>query len=158
MSYYVLLFWLLLPVVAVLAMVRGGRPERIGAVLYIGAAILTLVWRTQGHQRWVRIESGVLVIDALLLAAMLVLALRSDRWWPMIATAFLTLSMLAHLAKAMDPNFSRLAYALMAGASSYPVVVTLLVALILRSEDRPDTGNTIPSGQSSPVDDRPPRA
>ena len=156
MSYYVLLFWLLLPVVAILAATRGGRPEWIGAALYIGAAILTLVWRTQGQQRWVRMESGVLAIDLALLVAMLVLALRSDRWWPMIATAFLTLSMMAHLAKMMNPDFSRLAYALMAGASSYPVVVTLLVALIWRPR-RSGTGSIRHSGRSLPVDGPPPR-
>lgn len=153
MSYYVMIFWLLLPVVGGMAAIWGGRPERIGAGLYIAAAILTLMWRTHGHQRWVGIETGVLTIDLLLLVAMLILALRSDRWWPMIATAFLSLSMMAHMAKVMDPGFSRLAYALMAGASSYPVVLTLMIAILWR-RGRPGTTIGGRSAESSPAGTR----
>lgn len=129
MSLYVLLFWLCLPALSLAAMQWGGPPEKAASLLYVAAAILTLAVRPLWSVRYHNVEIGVFAIDLGLLFSLAVIASKVDRVWPIIATALQAISVLAHVAKALNPSFWRLAYAMMAGASSYPTLIVLAVGI-----------------------------
>jgi hypothetical protein len=122
---YHALFLPLLFLTTAFAWWRGQWPERAAATAYLLAWLATELLQPDLYHRFRYMEAGVLVVDAALVAALAYLAIRSGRGWLIWATAFQLLSTSAHLARAMDPSFSALAYAIMEGASSYPTQIAL---------------------------------
>lgn len=125
MAIYTDLFWVLLPIVCVLALTWGGGPERAGALIYIAAAAATFLFRSDAPERYHGVEPHLLIIDLLMLVGLGILVTRSRRWWPIWAMAFQAISTIAHVAKALNPHLWRLGYAIMAEASSYPTLLAL---------------------------------
>ena len=86
----------------------GGAPERCVAVILVAGTIATwavaIGWRGAwlGHFRTV--EYGILLVDCLMLAALLVVAMVADRFWPLWMTAIHGFGVVAHLAKAIAPD------------------------------------------------------
>jgi hypothetical protein len=73
------------------ASIRGGQPERqAAATLVVGSLVSVLVF--QPHSR---VQDGMLIVACLADAALLAIALTSNRWWPLFAVAFQILSTLA---------------------------------------------------------------
>lgn len=86
---------------------RGGFSERLaGGAIYAGwlASVLLADPDLTGAQ-W-----AILVVDALLLAVLIALALRSDRYWPMAAAGFHFLTIVTHGARVIDPTFDLWVY------------------------------------------------
>jgi hypothetical protein len=63
----------------------GGLDEKLAASGFI---IATIASNFANRSNYTNTETGILIIDLLLLAGLVVLALRSDRFWPMWAAAF----------------------------------------------------------------------
>lgn len=122
MSIYFLVFWTSLVLVAACAWRWGGDPERKVAAMYLLAAIATLLVRPAVAIRYREVEVAVFVIDALLLLGLAVVAVRSDRWWPVCAAALQALTVLAHVGKVVNPDLWRYGYQLMAVWAAWPTV------------------------------------
>ncbi|MGN6619522.1 MAG: hypothetical protein ACTHKR_00460 [Sphingomonas sp.] len=122
---YVAGFWILLIALCGTALWLGGKPEKMVALAYLAAAAATLIVRSPAVHRYAGVEIGVLAVDVLLLGGLIWVSIEGDRWWTIFAAAFQAISTLAHLARIVDPTFSRLAYSLMEGASSYPALIAL---------------------------------
>lgn len=102
-------FWVLaIGLVCGFALWRGGRPEKLVAVAYLMAWLFTPISHAAHH--WVGPQWGVLVIDGLLLAWLITVALRSDRLWPLFAAGFHLVGVVTHLAMAVDPSVAPLPY------------------------------------------------
>jgi hypothetical protein len=56
------------------ALWRGDRDARIAAITCIAATVMTVVVLTPGSRRYVFVESGVMVVDLVTLAAYITLA------------------------------------------------------------------------------------
>lgn len=127
----VILFWLLMVVSCGYALWRGRKYERIAALICIFATILTVV----GHvvvRRYRPDYSGVeisdLIIDGWMLAAFIIVALRSDRFWPLwVAGLQLTISV-SHVFKAAKPDLLPMAYGAAERFWSYPILAILFLA------------------------------
>lgn len=104
---------------------RGGSVERIAAGAMIAAWFVTPL--VQNHSQTLGPQSGVLIVDILLLAVLLFLALTSDRWWTMAATAFQGVGAVVHLAAAVDKQIIPRAYYIAGSLLSYLVMGALLV-------------------------------
>ena len=130
MSLYVLGFYALLAITVLAAACWGGWAERSVAALFTAATIATIGVRTPWAIRYSAVETGVLIVDTLLLVSLVIVVIKSARFWPIFATAFHATALLAHLAKAVNPNFWRFAYDLMAGMGGYPAVVALAVGIL----------------------------
>ncbi len=86
---------------------RGGLWERKAANAMLVAWLFTkLVYRYQGQQT----EWGILAVDVGLLALLVWIALRSDRFWPIFAAAFHLLALVTHGARMIDPKVLGWAY------------------------------------------------
>lgn len=91
-----------------IAWIKGGHPERLGA----GAILLWMIMSIATPAGWHYIMIGDLpVFDAALELALLAvfvrMALKGGRWWPFTASAVVTLSVLVYLALVFVPAFDR---------------------------------------------------
>lgn len=143
MSTYFVLFWLCLAAASLGAARWGEWPERTVAALFFTAAAVSMAIAPVTTAKYHGVEAGVFMIDLLLLAALLAVAVRADRWWPICASSFQALAVLSHVGKAMNPDLWRYGYQLMAVWSALPTVICL-AAGVLRQRDWQRTGGISP--------------
>ncbi|MEG8019231.1 MULTISPECIES: hypothetical protein [unclassified Sphingomonas] len=74
-----------------------------------------------------------MIVDLVLLAVMIAITLKADRFWPAWATALHALGTGAHLARAISPDVIRLVYAVLSAAWSYPIVLLLVIGTVRHS-------------------------
>jgi hypothetical protein len=93
--------------VCAIAVWRGRDHERLAAGSELASwSMSLLVFRSRSElTQW-----PVLFIDAVLLAILVWIALRSPRYWPLFAAGFQLLAVLTHLAHALDAVVSGWAY------------------------------------------------
>ena len=121
------IFWALLIITCGYALWRGRKYEQLSALVFIAATIASVLARTSGQERYFAVERSDLIIDTLVLAAMVAIALRSDRFWPLwVAGLQLTIS-LSHVLKAIQPDLLPLAYAAAERFWSYPTLIILFI-------------------------------
>ena len=78
----------------------GGRPERFAA----GVLVLISLLASQANAWYVGgFYPGFMVLDGASVLIFGWLSLRSDRWWPMVATAGFGLIVLGHLIRQIEP-------------------------------------------------------
>lgn len=127
---------LVLLTTATTALWRGGWPERFGASAMVVAWIATGLVYNSILQRGAQI--GPMVVDLLLLVALLFIALKSNRWWPMWACAFQALNVVLHVAMMADAVLWRRAAWIASSCFSYLTMLALLCGALGRRR-RPET-------------------
>lgn len=121
------IFWAILLVTCSYALWRGRRYEQAAALIFIAASVISVLARAPLQERYLGLESSDLLIDAIVLVALVVIALRSDRFWPLwVAGLQLTISM-SHVFKAIEPDLLPLAYAAAERFWSYPTLIILFI-------------------------------
>ena len=100
----------------------GRDSERWTAIVLISSAVASLIAQSS---KFSQPESGILMIDLALLAYLIWLALRSDRFWPLYAAGFQIIGTLIHVARITDDSIFQSAYATGQILWSYPVLLTL---------------------------------
>lgn len=123
--WHVMLYYLLLFAACTYALFRGGAPERIAAILYPVATLLTVLAAPQWEWRSDGIDWGVFVVDAALFAALVLLALHANRFWPIWASALQGFGLLGHVAVLAAPNIAPVVYASMVAIAAYPMLLLL---------------------------------
>lgn len=79
------------------AAVRGGAPERWGAGLFFVTAVLSNVAMALSRRQYLQTEIGLMTVDVALMAGLIILALRAQRYWPMWAAAAQVDAVLTHI-------------------------------------------------------------
>lgn len=74
---------------------------------------------------WTSVEAGVALVDVILLGTLLVIALTTNRVWPLWATAAQLVGTMTHLAIWADPYVVPRAYALAQPFWAYPALIAL---------------------------------
>jgi len=113
------------------ALWRGGWPERLAGAAMILAWFATGVFYNS-NQRFGP-QTAVFLVDLGLMAILLFIALRSDRWWPMWACGFHGLTLTLMLATLADPKIPNRA-SLIAGGGvfSYLAMAALFFGALPR--------------------------
>ena len=120
-------FRALLLTVCVYALWRGRGEERTVALLCLGATLASRLAFSPLSVRYSGVEGGLLLIDLIVLASFVAVALRSQRFWPLwVAGLQLTTSM-AHLMKAIDSTLMPIAYGAAIALWSYPILIILAI-------------------------------
>jgi hypothetical protein len=119
------LFIFLQLAVSAYALVRGGAPERIVGGLMLIAFSATILFQSQFPVRFHGVELGIFIVDCAMLAALLAVALRAERFWPIWMTGLQAVAVAAHLAKMVNPLVIPWAYAAMLAFWSYPMMALL---------------------------------
>ena len=126
MSLPIFLIWLIL--CCGYALLRGGAPERAGAGLLVLAFALGLpvhwAFDAAGYRSAI---AGTAAIDVALLAALVILAQRSTRFWPLWVAGWQLAAIIAHLAKLLDPGMLAVGYAIQAQIWAYPMVLATAI-------------------------------
>jgi hypothetical protein len=105
----------------------GGKSEVYGAAIMVVGSFLTPAVGYLFDSRWTSTEFGVLLVDLGVLCLFLVLALRSDKFWPLWITAFQVIGVVTHLARFVDPGIIPRAYSIAQGFWAYPMLVALVI-------------------------------
>jgi hypothetical protein len=113
----------------------GGRDERLTAVAFVAATIMSWLLDNKYHG----IQLSVLAIDVSLLFGLMLLALTSDRFWPMYAAAFQFVGTIVHVASMSETGDFAWAYAVGLIFWSYAVVMALGIGTWLEGRWRRDS-------------------
>ena len=127
-------YWTLLALSCLYAMVKGGRDERIIAVICALASIITAFVLSPWAQRYSQVEAGEMVVDLVVLASFTLVALRSDRFWPLWVAGLQLTSSVAHLMKGINVELLPQAYAAATKSWSYPILLILLIGTWRRQQ------------------------
>jgi hypothetical protein len=90
-------------------------------------SVLSVVVTPQLGVRFRDAELGIMIVDAAVLVAFLVVALRSDRFWPLWAAAFQAVAIATHVAAVANPQVFWFAYALAQGFWAYPMLLAIVI-------------------------------
>ena len=121
------IYWGVLLLVCGYALWRGHRDERVIAAICLIASVLSLLSLTSWTDRYSGLEMRLLTVDLLTLVLFVIVALQSNRFWPLwIAGLQLTTSM-GHLMKAMESDLMPVAYGAALRMWSYPILLILAV-------------------------------
>lgn len=124
MNYY---FAALLLACCLFAFVAGGAPERLGAAAYTIACFASHLVVSAPAVQFRSVERGVFVVDVLVFAAFVILALRAHRYWPIWVSALLGLGVLAHPARWAGPDTVPWAYQVIMSIWSYPILALIAI-------------------------------
>lgn len=119
--------WLATLAISAIGLAAGDRSVRYGVGLVLSNFILSDMvdpWV------WLSIRVGVATLDGLLFALLVVVAVRSRRWWAHAAAAFALLGFLAHFIALADPSIWWHAYVLLRWCFSAALVLTLLAGVV----------------------------
>ncbi len=111
------------------ALWKGGRAEQWAGGILIVAWLGTILIQDQTDS--VGFHPLDLVVDASVLAALGTIAWRSDRNWPIWASACQAINLATHLAFALDLRIPETAYYSALALASYGVLVALAVGTFL---------------------------
>jgi hypothetical protein len=109
------------------AFVRGGRYERLVAAVCLLGTVATVAVNSPLNRMYVHVEGGALAVDLAVLIAFIMVALQSDRFWPLWVAGLQLTTSVAHFLKAMDPHLIPQAYGLAVRFWSYPILIILAV-------------------------------
>lgn len=111
----------------------GGRDERFAAGAF---AIATFASRVLDAGNFQHVQISILVVDVVLFGALLVLALGSDRFWPIWAAAFQLVGTTVHVASMAETGDFAWAYAVGLIFWTYPVLISLMLGTWLEARYR----------------------
>jgi hypothetical protein len=103
MDTILLAFYSALLLCAVYASVNGGRTGKAGSAIFVLASVLTVA-AARMHPSWAGTSLGLFAVDAGCLLALLILALASNRFWPIWALGFQIVAVATHLATLSIPD------------------------------------------------------
>jgi len=122
------LYYVLLVLCWMYALLKGGLPERIGAAVLAVGSILTVAVLPAWAGRYGSLEIGVALIDAACLSLFALIAMRANRFWPIWVSAFLALGVLGHLARwYAGPEVIPWAYGVSLTIWSYPMLAAVAI-------------------------------
>lgn len=126
-----LAFFLLMPLSLVLALWKGGAPERYGALVIIAMAVFQRIAILFVPSHFVGVDPASLVSDAIGTIGFGVLAVQARRIWPIWAASLQLLSLSAHFARWAAIGVPPFVYALMRGTPTFVVLTALLLGTVL---------------------------
>lgn len=104
----------------------GGFDERFGAgAIMLATLASNIVPLSVSYVHYSQTDLGFFGIDAALFIGLLILALRSDRFWPLWAAAFQLVAMLVHVGSLFQHGNFAWAYYVALIFWSFPVTISL---------------------------------
>ena len=122
-----IIFWVLLIATCGYALWRGRKYERIAALVFVSATILSILGSSPLPVRYAGLATGDLIVDTGVLLALVAIALVSDRFWPLWAAGLQLVDSLSHVMKAIDANLIPQVYGAAERFWSYPILIILFI-------------------------------
>ena len=115
-AYFALLF-----LVSAYAFARGRSDERASASICVLASIASVIVGRPAVSAYSGMEAGLLMVDVAALAGFTLVALRSERFWPLWVAGLQLTTLIAHALKAVQLDLMPQAYAAAARFWVYPI-------------------------------------
>jgi hypothetical protein len=125
--FLVILFWVLLVVSCGYALWRGRKYERIAALVFVTATILSIIGHSPLRGRYIELEASDLIVDSAVLVVVMTIALVSDRFWPVWAAGLQLVDSMSHVMKAIDADLVPTVYGAAERFWSYPILLILFI-------------------------------
>lgn len=109
------------------ALWRGSRDAQIVAIACCLATLATHFAIAPLRERYTSVEEGVLIVDALTLLVFVLVALRSDRFWPLWIAGLQLTTAVGHMLKGVNIDLLPHAYGAALRFWSYPILIILAV-------------------------------
>lgn len=124
-------YFLVLVLSVVLALWKGGAPERMGALVIIAMAVVQAIVRYFSPSAFVRVDTNALISDFVGFVGFGYLAIEARRIWPLWAGALQLLSLSAHFARWADIGIPPLVYAVMRSGPTFGAAIVILIGTVL---------------------------
>jgi hypothetical protein len=111
------------------ALLKGKSDARIVAIVCLAAAFASSSLKAPIEASYSSVEWGVMAVDLMTLLVFIVVALTSDRFWPLWVSGLQLTTSLGHLFKAFESDLLPLAYAAALRFWSYPILIILIVGV-----------------------------
>ena len=135
------IFLVLLVLSIAYALKKGGAPERAAALVFVLMTISDPFVHALTPMQYTAIDPGHFGIDLAGWGALLVIALRARRFWPLWVSSFQTVSLVAHVVKFLDYTIHPVAYGAMQVAGSYPLLILLMIGTFNHQKRLAKNGN-----------------
>lgn len=122
-------YWTLLIAILIYALWRGGTEHKIAAIGCVVATVASRFVKPSLETHYSDIELGVLLVDLVLFALFLAIALRSQRFWPLWIAGFHLVTVFAHALRALKVDLIPTAYAVAVQFWSYPILFCIGIAV-----------------------------
>ena len=123
----VIIFWALLLLSCGYALLRGRKYERLAAIVFLAASLVSFLAHLSFGRGYVAINVGEVAVDCAVLIAIVSIAVVSDRFWPLWVAGLQLVDSLSHILKAITVNLPPWAYAIAERFWSYPILVILFI-------------------------------
>jgi hypothetical protein len=120
-------FRLFLALVVLYALLRGSRDERHVALICLVGTVLTTLVLSPLAERFATVERPVMLVDLAVLAGFVVVALRSERFWPLWVAGLQLTTIMGHVVKEVDLALLPRAYGAALNFWAYPIVLILAI-------------------------------
>ena len=140
-----LFYWLLLLAITAYALWRGRSDERIVAGACLAASVITYAVLSPRLMRYSQVETGVLLVDLGVLAVFTMVALQSNRFWPLWVAGLQLTTSVAHFLKALDADLLPHAYGAAARFWSYPILLIVAIGTWRSHRRRREDHDTNPA-------------
>lgn len=127
MALRVYIFYLLLAGLVALTWWRGRSDERLAAAVCVGGTALTVLVGNKLDIHGSDFDLAAFVVDGAIFIAFLVIALRSERFWPLWVAGLQLTTVSVHLLMILSPDLPGLIFGTALAFWSYPIL--LLIAI-----------------------------
>jgi hypothetical protein len=121
------LFIPLLALVLGYALLKGGAPERLAALIIIAASVSTVATWAPAHLRYSSVEVGIFLTDFIMMLALVALALKAERFWTLWVAAFQVMQFASHIPEILVPDLLPVTYKVVISIWSYPMLILLAI-------------------------------
>jgi amino acid transporter len=111
------------------ALLKGPRDAQIVALVCIVASLASHALTGPVATSYSSIQTGVMAVDILALVAFTIVALTSDRFWPLWESGLQLTTSMGHVLKVFQADLRPIAYAAALRFWSYPILIILAVAV-----------------------------
>lgn len=125
----IIIYFSILAAVCIFAFARGGREERLAALVCIAASLASfgIYLGVEGYEA---VQPPIAAVDILTLAAFVAISLKTARFWPMWVAGLQLTSATGHVLKLVEPGLLPIAYATALASWSYMILLILAVGTL----------------------------
>lgn len=121
-------------IVVAFAFLKGDEPERVGGGVYAISALASLL--VQQETLLHGTQWGLMIVDAVTLAAYAAVAWKSRRSWPVWASALQSLVVMTHVLTLVDLRPPMVAFYDVINGASYGILLALALGVLQAWRDR----------------------
>jgi hypothetical protein len=126
------IYWTFVALCCAYVFRRGDATERCAILIVTFGSLLTLLAWALLQRRYEQVEWGIFAVDIGVFLALVALAVRTPRHWPIWAASFHLVGLMTHVAKWVLPQILARAYSLVEGFWAYPMLILIVAATMAR--------------------------